>query len=313
MENMTKIQAFEAKNKYWRGFFIFCLSVSIIYFLLLKGIDLGIFAPYPIGNFNVPFLIFTTATGVIFFKYLISWKKDPDFQEIITSKKPPAWLDWSYPFFPWLLVYCVLRLFVYEPYVIPSGSMLPTLQIKTLIFVNKHDRVILNPLNNNQIAQVAPFKRGEILVFKYPLEPQIIYVKRAVGIPGDTISWNWNKETLSVNGKEVTLTDVDKNSVKATMPGSDGKDVVHLQQKRQEGEKINLPDSRTWNIVTGKENCVNTEESLTCKIPEGYYFMMGDNRNESSDSRFWGMLPHNTIIGKASFQVDVFNLKVEKF
>lgn len=310
---MTKIQAFDHKNKSWRTFFILGLSVSIIYFLLLKGIDLGILSPYPVGNFNVPFLIFTMVTGVIFVKYLFSWKKDPEFQEIITAKKPPAWLEWSYPFFPWLFVYCVMRLFVYEPYVIPSGSMLPTLQIKTLIFVNKHDRVILNPLNNNQIKQVAPVKRGEILVFKYPLEPQIIYVKRAVGIGGDTISWNWKTEILSLNGKEVPLKEVDKDTVMATMPGSDGKEVSHLQQKRKDDAKIIIPEQGTWDIARGHENCINTEESLTCKIPEGYYFMMGDNRNESADSRFWGLLPHNTIIGRASFQLDVFNLKVEKF
>lgn len=312
MENMTKIQAFEHRNKFWRNLFIVGLAISAIHFILLKAVDFGIIFPFTMGNFNVPFLIFTTVTGLIFLKYHFSWKKTPEFKEIVKAEKPPVWLEWSYPLFPWLFFYIILRLFIYEPYVVPSGSMLPTLQIKTLIFVNKNDKVILNPLTNNQIIQVNPIKRGEVIVFKYPLEPRIVYVKRAVGVPGDKIEWNWNTERLTVNDKEVVLTEVDKDTWKAIMPGSDGKGVVHLQQKRKDNEKINLPDPRTWNIVQGHSHCTNSVEKLVCHIPEGYYFTMGDNRNESADSRFWGLLPHDTIIGKASFQLDLFNLKAEK-
>lgn len=313
MENMTKMQAFQQKNKKWKNFFLISVVIAFSQLLLIKVSDYGVKLPFSVGNFNIPFLFFTIVTGIFFVKYLLSWRKDPEFQEIYNSSKPPMWLDWSFPMFPWLATYLVLRLFIYEPYVIPSGSMLPTLQIHTLAFVNKNDRVILNPLNNEHLKQINPIERGEIVVFKYPLEPKINYVKRVVAVPGDTMNWNWKTERLSINGQELPLTEVDKNTLKTTIPSANGKTITHLQQKLEDGSSIILPNELTWKYAQGHQYCENTKESLTCKIPEGYYFTMGDNRNESADSRFWGLLPHKNIIGRVSFQVDIPNFSVEKF
>lgn len=306
MQELTKNQEFNQKNKNWKYFFYTGAIICALYFLVIKANDFGVPIPF-VGNFNTIFIMFTTITGIMFLKYLFSWKKDPLFQEIIKGNRIPPWIDWSYPFFPWIFAYAVMRMFIYEPYVIPSGSMMPTLQIKTLVFVNKFDTFILNPLNNDQIKKTGTIERGDVLVFKYPENEKVSYIKRVIGVPGDTITWNYMKEELTINGVPSSLRKVDDKVSEESIPTKDGKVSKYLIHTRLPNDNISFPSAKHLQYTEFNQHCEYAAEILTCKVPEKRYFMMGDNRNASADSRFWGLLQEDKIIGKAKGQLDIFN------
>ncbi|WP_460563603.1 signal peptidase I [Hydrogenophaga aquatica] len=212
----------------------------------------------------------------------------------------PWWLDWTAGLFPVILVVFVLRSFLFEPFKIPSGSMIPTLRVGDLILVNKFHYGVRLPVANTKIISNNEPQRGDVMVFRYPPQPSLDYIKRVVGVPGDEVAY-LNKQ-LFVNGQPVE---------KVARP--EFYDSDSMRYSRQFGEVLNGKHYNTLNDddrpafipgasdFPGKEHCRYTVEGVACKVPEGHYFMMGDNRDNSLDSRYWGFVPEANIVGKAFF------------
>jgi len=211
----------------------------------------------------------------------------------------PWWLDWTAGLFPVILVVFVLRSFLFEPFKIPSGSMIPTLLVGDLILVNKfHYGVRLPVLNTKIIANHDP-KPGDVMVFRYPVDPRIDYIKRVVGVPGDEIVYQ--NQTLTINGKPVPTTSLgdfyDDDSMRYAPKFSEQlggvKHELLVDPKRA---SIYRPMDAFDKF---RDHCRYTAEGVTCKVPPGHYFMMGDNRDNSQDSRYWGFVPDENIVGRA--------------
>lgn len=212
----------------------------------------------------------------------------------------PWWLDWTAGLFPVIAVVFLLRSFLFEPFKIPSGSMIPTLLVGDLILVNKFTYGVRLPVINTKITQGTPPQRGDVMVFRYPPQPSMDYIKRVIGVPGDEVAY-LNKR-LTVNGKPVETN---------ALPDYFDQDAMRYfkQFDEQLGEHrhrvLNNPDVPAF--VQGatnfkfRENCRYSVEGVSCKVPEGHYFMMGDNRDNSLDSRYWGFVPDENIVGKAFF------------
>jgi signal peptidase I len=212
----------------------------------------------------------------------------------------PWWLDWTAGLFPVILVVFLLRSFLFEPFKIPSGSMIPTLLINDLILVNKFHYGVRLPVINSKVLDNHSPQHGDVMVFRYPPKPSLDYIKRVVGLPGDEVAY-LNKK-LTINGKPLTKT-----------PLADFFDEDSLRYAKQ-FEEVNgdkkyrlLNDDDRPAFIPGaddfpfKENCRYSSEGVVCKVPEGHYFMMGDNRDNSLDSRYWGFVPEKNIVGKAFF------------
>jgi len=213
----------------------------------------------------------------------------------------PWWLDWTAGLFPVILAVFLLRSFLFEPFKIPSGSMIPTLLVGDLILVNKfHYGVRLPVLNTKVIANNDP-KRGDVMVFRYPVDKRVDYIKRVVAIPGDELSYV--NQTLSINGQPVPLTSegdfYDDDSMRY-LPKFTEKlgDVAHGILVDPKRASIYRPME---SFVQFRDNCRYTAEGVTCKVPAGHTFVMGDNRDNSQDSRFWGFVPDENIVGRAFF------------
>lgn len=223
--------------------------------------------------------------------------------------RQPTWIEYSGSFFPVIALVFFLRSFLYEPFKIPSSSMVPTLVVGDLILVNKFAYGVRLPIINKKIVDVGTPQRGDVMVFKYPVDPSLDYIKRVVGIPGDKIVYK-NKR-LTINGKESSyqgLPDyLDEESLsysKQYVENMTG--VAHkiLNSEQAPGYVANPQD------FPYRQNCVYNAEGFACTVPEGQYFMMGDNRDNSLDSRFWGFVPDRNIVGKAFFVwMNLGNLK----
>jgi signal peptidase I len=223
----------------------------------------------------------------------------------------PWWLDWTAGLFPVIAVVFILRSFLFEPFKIPSGSMIPTLWVGDLILVNKFHYGVRLPVINLKITDGNPVERGDVMVFRYPPKPNLDYIKRVIGLPGDEVAY-LNKQ-LTINGQPVPKT-----------PLPDFFEEDSLRYIKQFEERIPLGDKAEGSVtsvrlhrllndadrpafVPGadefmfKDNCRYTVEGVTCKVPAGHYFMMGDNRDNSLDSRYWGFVPEKNIVGKAFF------------
>jgi signal peptidase I len=214
--------------------------------------------------------------------------------------RQPTWIEYSGSFFPVIALVFFLRSFLYEPFKIPSSSMVPTLVVGDLILVNKFTYGIRLPIINKKIIEVNQPQRGDVMVFKYPKDPSLDYIKRVIGVPGDKIVYK-NKR-LTVNGNEVSY-----------QPLPDYLDEQQLTYSKQYLEKLNgvahkiLNDDRAPGYVANpdpfqyRELCSYNTEGFACTVPSGHYFMMGDNRDNSLDSRYWGFVADENIVGKAFF------------
>jgi signal peptidase I len=230
--------------------------------------------------------------------------------------RQPWWLDWTAGLFPVIVSVFFLRSFLFEPFKIPSGSMIPTLQVGDLILVNKFHYGIRLPVLNTKITQGNPVQRGDVMVFRYPVQPSIDYIKRVIGVPGDEVRYI-NKQ-LSINGvlveKNTMPEFIDREEIMGNVQyvkrsqfeenfptGSSPSDAGPLKKVHI----LNYPERPSGvfgaDNFQGKDNCSYSVEGFTCKVPAGHYFMMGDNRDNSQDSRYWGFVPDENIVGKAFF------------
>lgn len=185
-------------------------------------------------------------------------------------------VEYSRSFFPVLLFVLVIRSFVFEPFRIPSGSMMPTLLQGDFIFVKKYAYGLRLPVSEAKILETGEPQRGDVIVFRLPADPSINYIKRVVGLPGDVLSYR--RHVLTVNGETVPL----ERHPHATR--TDPRFVEQLGERRHE-------------ILIADENHVSGDG--TFEVPEGHYFVMGDNRDNSRDSRFIQAIPESNLVGEA--------------
>ncbi len=218
-------------------------------------------------------------------------------EETLAKVAPrPGWVEQSASIFPVIGLVLVLRSFIYEPFQIPSGSMMPTLLVGDFILVEKFSYGVKDPIWHSQLVETGKPERGDVAVFRYPPQPEIYYIKRVVGKPGDTVIYDSSKQ-LCVKPKGeskcniIPLTDI-KNS--PFMQG--GTNLIQATEQ--------LADDTTHDILVNPTRGDNTTMYQPRPgynewvVPEGNYFVMGDNRDNSADSRFWGFVPEANLVGK---------------
>lgn len=188
--------------------------------------------------------------------------------------------------FPVLLLVLVFRSFLFEPFKIPSGSMIPTLWIGDFIVVNKYAYGLRLPVLNSKVVEIGDPERGDIAVFRFPEDERVNYIKRVVGLPGDTISYR--DKVLFLNGEEVE---------QETLGAWVGKGLNRNVPGRNPLERLEYLDEEPHRIVVYPERPNGRVESV--RVPEGHYFVMGDNRDQSLDSRAWGFVPEENLVGRA--------------
>ncbi|MBE7928858.1 signal peptidase I [Pseudomonas saudiphocaensis] len=216
---------------------------------------------------------------------------EPDPSTLEALSREPVLIEYGKSFFPVLAIVLVLRSFLIEPFQIPSGSMIPTLEVGDFILVNKFAYGIRLPVVDTKIIDVSDPKRGDVMVFRYPNDPNINYIKRVIGLPGDVVRYSSDRR-LTINGQLVP------EMLVGDEPGSLGSAKMY-QEKLGETEHMIRKEMRRYQVEPGRE----------WRVPEGHYFMMGDNRDNSNDSRYWqdsvipaelaGMVPDRNIVGKA--------------
>lgn len=222
-------------------------------------------------DFETLLVVLTGVTGVVW-----GWdrwrrrRRDPD-------ARVSWWVDLARSLFPVILIVLVVRSFVVEPFRIPSGSMIPTLHVGDFILVNKFSYGLRLPVGHQLIVPLGDPERGDVVVFRYPRDPSQDYIKRIVGLPGDRL--RYADKRLTINGEAVPV---------EALGSWHGDEAVRLFRERL-GEQ--------WH--RGLVHRGARDRGFTYQVPEGHYFMMGDNRDRSSDSRIWGPVPRDHLVGEA--------------
>lgn len=217
--------------------------------------------------------------------------------------KLPMLVDYSKSFFPVILVVFLIRSFLVEPFKIPSGSMLPTLRIGDFILVNKYDYGIRLPVIKTKIIDIGQPQRGDVMVFRYPNDPSVDYIKRTIGLPGDVVEYK--DKRLIINGKPLSMTKEGEYDYTASGLNYIRGQTWHEQIGKHDHIAMfqgDMPPVILYQVggdFPYRDNCTYNDHGFKCKVPQGYYFMMGDNRDASNDSRYWGFVPDRNIVGKA--------------
>ncbi len=232
-------------------------------------------------DFSFFLVVATGVTGLIWGGYSLMGKlasKTP-----ATVQAEPLLVEYARSFFPILLIVLLLRSFLVEPFRIPSGSMMPTLLIGDFILVNKHAYGIRLPVLHSKIVDMGQPARGDIVVFRFPKDPRVDYIKRVIGLPGDRIAY-YNKQ-LFVNGTAV------KQTALAEYQGLG-------QGSNMSGATLLTEDlTGVSHDILIREGQPSVQGEFT--VPDRHYFVMGDNRDNSNDSRYWGTVPEENLLGKA--------------
>ena len=218
----------------------------------------------------------------------------------VPDAKEPIWVEYGASFFPVILIVFLLRSFLVEPFKIPSGSMLPTLLVGDFIAVNKYTYGIRLPVINKKIIEMNDPRRGDVVVFRYPPDPSLDYIKRVVGIPGDRVAYI-NKR-LTINGKPV--------EIERSGEYFDAERLFYtprFEEKLGDTQHMLLIEDDAPAYVPHvmqhpmRDKCLYNSEGFVCEVPVGHYFVMGDNRDNSQDSRVWGFVPDANLVGKAFY------------
>lgn len=218
----------------------------------------------------------------------------------VSDAPSPWWVEFGGIVFPTVLILFSFRSFIVEPYKIPSNSMLPTLLEGDFIAVNKFTYGIRLPVINTKVISINSPKRGEVVVFRYPPDQSQSYIKRVIGLPGDTL--DYVDKNLTINGEKIEMVEVGKyppverifNAQRYTEKlGETGYDILI-----EEHVPSFVRDVMDYPF---RENCTYNELGFSCKVPAGHYLVMGDNRDNSADSRIWGFVPDENIVGRAFF------------
>ena len=233
-------------------------------------------------DFSVYLLAASIVTGIVWGGYLLFLKsKGLTFDE----KNEPVLVEYARSFFPIVLIVLLLRSFIAEPFRIPSGSMMPTLLVGDFILVNKFTYGIRLPVINKKIITLNLPERGDIVVFRYPKDPTVDYIKRIVGLPGDKIVYS---------NKKLTVNDLPIKQIS-----------LGRYQGFGQGEDMTGAENLLENLTGVEHNILIRNGTPTVEfvyvVPQGNYFAMGDNRDNSNDSRYWGPVPEANLVGKAFF------------
>lgn len=233
-------------------------------------------------NLDFELILFyaTVVCGVIFLLDIIFWAR----KRKQAQAKMNIIIEYARSFFPVLVVVFLVRSFIFEPFRIPTGSLKPTLQVGDFILVNKFAYGMRLPIIHTKIWNDGEPQRGDILVFRWPPKPSVDFIKRVIGVPGDHISYI--DKTLYINGEKIPQT--------------------FIQNSTDQDDKSN-----SWNVVQKQEDLLGIKHDIyqipdrlsddfkDIVVPKGMYFVMGDNRDDSADSRFFGFMPEGNIVGKA--------------
>ena len=246
-------------------------------------------------DFAAVLLLAAVITGLIWL-WDVKWAR----RRRTDGEPEPVVVDMARAFFPVIVVVFLIRSFWVEPFKIPSGSMKPTLLVGDFILVNKYTYGIRLPVVNKKLADVNPIKRGDVVVFRYPSDPTVDYIKRVVGIPGDKIQYKGKR--LTINGQPVDVqsngfyTDGELNFLRLPSFLEKLGEKSHQMMIVPAQPPVDLAQVRQF---PHRENCEYNDDGFACTVPAGEYFMMGDNRDQSSDSRYWGFVPDDHIKGRA--------------
>lgn len=246
-------------------------------------------------NFALILLILLMLSGAIWAADVFVFRKQRE-----ANAKDPWWVEYGASFFPVILIVFILRSFVFEPFKIPSGSMIPTLLVGDFILVNKYTYGIRLPVINKKIIDINNPQRGDVMVFRYPEDTSLDYIKRVVAVPGDQIAYQ-NKR-LTINGQPLEVRKVEDYLHPERLYYS-----KQYMEKLGEAEHGILNDDDAPGFISdatqfpNRANCLYNNAGVVCTVPPGSYFLMGDNRDNSRDSRFWGFVPEANIVGRAFF------------
>ena len=248
---------------------------------------------------------------------------EPDAKKLAPK---PGWMETGASVFPVLAVVLIVRSFLYEPFQIPSGSMMPTLLIGDFIVVEKFAYGIKDPLYQNTLINTGHPKRGDIAVFKYPKDPSVDYIKRVIGVPGDRVTYDPVEKEVTVTpgcssgqacGKDLAITysNVEPSGFVQTFsnggqstsgfwPLPQGQDKDGGVRLDQRNETLGDVTHRILTVPIAQDQVgmyyrQGGQQAATWIVPPGHYFMMGDNRDNSADSRYWGCVPEKNMVGKA--------------
>ncbi len=239
-------------------------------------------------DFALVLVVLTSVTGLVWLVDSVLFKqkrRDRSVQKDAANLHEPIIVEYSRSLFPVLFIVLLFRSFLFEPFKIPSGSMIPTLLVGDFIVVNKFAYGVRLPVINKKFISFGEPQRGDVVVFRYPVDPAVNFIKRAVGLPGDTITYR--DKTLYINGERVEGSSTgrfESSNVKCSTPAPDA--MLYEEQLDAANHRLLLHDrsrSRDGQWV----------------VPEGHYFMMGDNRDRSNDSREWGFVPEENLLGRA--------------
>ncbi|MCS6786676.1 MAG: signal peptidase I [Thiobacillaceae bacterium] len=249
-------------------------------------------------SFALFLFLLLVLTGAIWLADRLWWRK-----RRAQDEPEPVVVDYARSFFPVILVVFLLRSFLVEPFKIPSGSMLPTLEIGDFILVNKYDYGIRLPIVNVKVFEVGEPKRGDVMVFRFPKDPALDYIKRVVGLPGDVVEYV--DKRLIVNGQPVRLEPAGEyeyvggglNYIRAKTYWETLDGHRHLTMVQPDMPPVIL--FQVEGAFPYREHCTYNERGFRCQVPPGHYFLLGDNRDASNDSRYWGFVPDRNIVGRA--------------
>jgi signal peptidase I len=230
-------------------------------------------------DFSLCLVLASAVTGLVWGGWVIYRKLKP------SESAEPIVVEYARSFFPVIFIVLLLRSFLVEPFRIPSGSMMPTLLIGDFILVNKFTYGIRLPVLHRKIIEITEPARGDIVVFRFPKDPSVDYIKRVIGLPGDRIGY-YNKQIV-VNGKPIKATPL--SEYKGVGKGENMTGAILLTEDL---EKVS-------HDILIRDGQPSVQGEFT--VPPGQYFVMGDNRDNSNDSRYWGTVPEENLVGKAFF------------
>jgi len=256
------------------------LRMLLVVLLVLAIVGMGI------SNFQATLTLLVAGTGIIALidRFFFHRKR------VVQQRVRPFIVENAYAFFGVLLLVWVIRSFIIQPYRVPTGSLLPTVEPGDFLVVNQFAYGLRFPVINKKLVEVGEPKRGEITLFYYPVDPNVVFVKRVIGLPGDHVESR--NRVLYINGKEMTQTYI-KEAVD-NEPAGEGNPEEHIpvqvKQEDLDGVKHRIYLANTVTALSA---------DFSVDVPAGHYFMMGDNRDNSGDSRVWGFVPESHLIGKA--------------